>query len=229
MNIIVASHRRSGTHLTIDTIANNAFIEFDIENYDKIRFVSEEEDFSQRDVILKTHMNGLVFEKYLSNFDKNSTKVLYVYRDGRGVMQSLYNYEKNDVDFKSFINGSNIYNTEEYDKDLSKLEYWAFHVKSWLEHDFVIPVKYEELSANYEATINKIFNELGFESIAGNVTDIRQSSRLVYYIKKYILRQKLTTVKFKSGRVSSFTKYFDDHLDKQYFEVLTKYDIEKYF
>lgn len=229
MKILVASHRRSGTHLTIDTVSNNTSYDFDIHNFDKVRNGIGLEEYGTRNMILKSHMNGDAFVKHKKEFQNENIRILYAYRDGRGVMQSLYNYENKDSDFGSFINEPNFYDTDEYDGELNRLEYWAFHVKSWLSKDYVIPVKFEELRSSYEQTIALVFEKMDIELRSKKVKDIRQTNRLLYYFKKYIAKQKLTTVKFNSGKVESYTKFFDDKLTEQYEDVLKKFEIEQYF
>lgn len=229
MKVLVASHRRSGTHLTIDSISNNASYDFGIHNFDKVRNGIGLEEYGNRNMILKSHMNGDAFDKHEKEFLEKNIRILYAFRDGRGVMQSLYNYENKDVDFPSFINEINKYDTEDYIGELTRLEYWAFHVKSWLSKEYVTPVKFEDLRSSYESTIDIVFSKMDIDLKSKKIKDIRQTNRLLYYFKKYIAKQKLTTVKFNSGKVSSFTRYFDEDLNKQYQDVLVKYEIDSFF
>lgn len=229
MKILVASHRRSGTHLTIDSISNNASLDFEITNFDKVRNDAGLQTYGDKNLILKSHMNGNVFKEHLSDFDAQKIPIIYVYRDGRDVMQSLYNYENRTSDFKSFIEELNFYDTSEYNGELSKLEYWAFHVSSWLSKENVLPIRFDELRSSYNESIQKIFKYSGIELNSSSLKDIRQSNKLLYYIKKYILKQNLTTVAFNSGKSGNYSKYFDEDLNKHYMDVLVKYEIDKFF
>lgn len=229
MKILVASHRRSGTHLTIDTIANNASFDFEISNFDKVRNGIGLEEYGEKDMVLKSHMNGYFFDKYENEFLSKNIRILYAYRDGRDVMQSLYNYENNEGDFSTFIDEENKYDIEDYEGPLNRLDYWAFHIKSWLSKDYVIPVKFEDLRSSYEETISSVFQKMEINLKNKKVKDIRQTNRLLYFFKKYLAREKLTTVKFNSGKVGSYTKYFDEKLNQQYEDVLKKYEIDQFF
>lgn len=123
-HVVVASHQRSGTHLTIDAILNN-FDRFD-GYHDLDRLTArhpkhvDRETFAERirtaPAVLKTHTHG-AHEAYFGD-DTNARfvralmeehPVIYVYRDGRDVLTSLYYYAREndeamrEVSFSRFL------------------------------------------------------------------------------------------------------------------------------
>lgn len=92
-------------------------------------------------------------------------KVVYLYRDGRDVLLSFYNYIQNrdsvELDFTEFfdwfLNGN------------SKLLFgtWADHVRMWLSSMFNVNtlfVKYEDLIQNPQVILRKICNFSGVDA-----------------------------------------------------------------
>lgn len=234
MRILIASHRRSGTHLTIDSISNNAKSIFELNSFDLLR--KNDQDLkglsvsnNSDDILYKSHVNGLKFNEYMNLVKKQDIKIIYVYRDGRDVMQSLYNYESSSIAFKDFIYSENKYENEEYEGKLNRLEYWAFHVQSWLNSNVdLISVQFSDLTQDFPGSMVKIFKSLDLE-YSEKLIDTRQKNKLQYYFKKYILKKNITTVKFSKGQVGTYEKYFDEDLNNYYKKILKEYSIDKYF
>ena len=107
-DVVVFSHRRSGTHLTMDTIRNNFsdFVEPPI-NIDALRFPDRRrrvrEQLSLRRgssrLIMKSHAPSELDRHFVCEQARDiasrairGSKLIYVYRDGRDVMASLYHY-----------------------------------------------------------------------------------------------------------------------------------------
>ena len=67
MNVIVVSHRRSGTHLTMDTLVNNFNFD-DIINLDALTD-SKNIDHSKVKDIKLSNMNNKVFKTHMSNLN----------------------------------------------------------------------------------------------------------------------------------------------------------------
>ena len=118
--VFVASHRRSGTHLTLDSL---------VANFDHFGsgFANFDDDSSKSDQrLFKTHVDNLE----ASQMTDKSSKVVYVVRDGRDVLVSLYNYEKSlnqevrDMNFAEFMRSPNPYNVTKPPMKLNRVEYW---------------------------------------------------------------------------------------------------------
>ncbi len=125
-NIFVASHRRSGTHLAIDTIRNNilgvsdSFLTLETILPRHKEHISQEIFETRRTAgpatVIKTHdlpdMQQFPAEDGLHDYVANlleTAKIVYALRDGRDVMVSLFEYRKRtkhlpeDAVFSTFL------------------------------------------------------------------------------------------------------------------------------
>ncbi len=232
-NIIIISHRRSGTHLTIDSIRNN-FAEYKnsklivLENLTKnddgqIDFIN---DFQDKTMIVKTHFlpdfkRYTANEKLLENLEKlfTSSHLIYVYRNGLDVMVSLYEYMKKfdqnilHMSFDQFLTTGNNFDpgTEHY----NRMQFWRYHIQSWKTSRFASKIfwlRYEDLNLNYEKTLQQIANNFNLH-LAKNIKDIRLQS---YKTKNRRLRKllnllrgvKTTSVSARKGTVGDYKNYF---------------------
>lgn len=109
-SILVASHRRSGTHWTIDSIrhnfpsVNNQFITLEriLPNHPSPMNLDEFNSYLDNKgekAIIKTHLTPFEVEKMADYHVKkiiqsifNRSKIVYVVRDGRDVLNSLFYY-----------------------------------------------------------------------------------------------------------------------------------------
>lgn len=241
-NIIIASHRRSGTHLTLDAIRNNSkLINNKIHTLEQIsnnhptnhiklsKFNSALN--TKRHNLIKTHILGDktvkfgIGEPLVDYKEKNKdyinklfekSKIIYVYRDGRDVMVSLYNYinkiEEIDYD-KSFSSHlkENIY-------------YWVKHIESWKNKD-VLHISYESFAKDYENTIKSIFNYLEIE-INKNIINVyrnfdkNESNNLLKRIKSIVTFWKSNTISAilpNKGKVGDWENHFNEN-DKTKFK-----------
>lgn len=178
--IVIATHRRSGTHWTIDALRNNSpdinpkfmtLEQTEPSHHQPIpldEFQAELESLSGR-VILKVHdlptasyWQGVQEREFALTMMQNSPTI-YVHRDGRDVMVSLYHYMKSfredfaDLSFSDFIRMDNELDGEPV---MSRPAYWAHHVETWLKHPNLISVAYESLETDFEATVQKMGNFL---------------------------------------------------------------------
>ena len=181
--ILVVSHRRSGTHWTIDSIRHNfasverKYIDLDklLPNHPKpldLNDVISKLESSDEKIILKSHLAGNLKSHLTANVrDYNSkidslitevfenSKIVYVVRDGRDVMTSLYHYIKSlakkefTTTFSEFLRQKRLYG--ELGK-LNRIEYWKYHVESWIDRDNIIVVPYESLHSSYTETLNHL-------------------------------------------------------------------------
>ena len=167
--IVVASHRRSGTHLTIDLLRkqfeeckstkkfgerlNRLYLTLNDVGPDHKQYVSPKEALrilskSERPIV-KTHQlpsfEGTSFIKELVHWLNEEADFLYLVRDGRRVMTSLHLYEQSfnenaRVDFSEFIRLPSI-----DDQAYNNVKWWAYHVESWMQQSNVKVLKYEDI------------------------------------------------------------------------------------
>lgn len=175
--IVVASHRRSGMQWTIDALRNNSR---DInDSYMSLEQMEADHDAAiplakfRRQLL---NMDGRVLitvhdlpsaetwkgldERLFARTILQHSPTIYVHRDGRDVMVSLYYYMQSFSEtvrhqsFAQFLRGEAASDGEE--SALSRPGYWAFHVESWLKKDNLLAVSYDDLETNYEATVRKL-------------------------------------------------------------------------
>ena len=200
MNILIISHRRSGTHLTIDSIRNNfsafqntahTFLEGFFEMHKRYSFESIKTSLSENNNVIKTHIlpdfsiynlkeNELT---YLNKLFAETPKI-YVYRHCFDVMVSLYEYMKTyneavkKMTLNEFLETSN--NFDKTTEQFNRPAFWANHIKSWENSLFnknILFVKYEDWQINYEKTLEKIGNFINLQP-EKNITDIRIKNKI---------------------------------------------------
>ena len=174
--ILVATHPRSGTHLTIDT-CRRQFAECDIwklpaQRMDRLYLpleaaVDRVRPHSERSScrvllgcprpLLKAHCLPTFFADRAGDADwllplRNKTTVLYVHRDGRDVLCSLKQWlsgfsEQARVPMSEFLRSGS---------PLNRVQYWAQHVRQWLSEPNVTVIPYESLVRQPRQTILNI-------------------------------------------------------------------------
>lgn len=180
--IVVATHRRSGTHWTIDALRNNSP---DVsETFLTLERVSSDHDspmplpeFRRRlktlegRVLVKVHdLPAATFwkrdeERAFALSVLRESPVIYVHRDGRDVMVSLYYYMQSfDEDvkkqsFSDFIRSES--KLDGVDSGMSRPAYWAHHARVWLRQPNVLLVSYEALEKRYETSVREMTAFLG--------------------------------------------------------------------
>jgi hypothetical protein len=217
--IVIATHRRSGTHWTIDALRNNSpdindrFLTLEQTEPSHHRpipladFQAELESLSGR-VLIKAHdLPSATFWKsereclHAQQILQNSP-IIYVQRDGRDVMVSLYHYMRSfredfsDLSFSNFLRMDNELDGEPI---MSRPAYWAHHVETWLSQPNTVSIAYESLEADYEATVRKLAD---FLNIKPNNTlqtvDLHQSKQ-----SPSITNRLLKKLGLRRGKVSS--------------------------
>ncbi len=175
--IVVASHRRSGMRWTIDALRNNSG---DInDSYMSLEQMEADHDAAiplskfrrqllnmEGRVLINVHdlptadsWKGLD-ERLFARTVLQHSPIIYVHRDGRDVMVSLYYYMQSFSEtvrhqsFAQFLRGEATPDGEA--SALSRPGYWAFHVESWLKKDNMLTVSYREFETSYEATVRKL-------------------------------------------------------------------------
>lgn len=181
--IVVASHRRSGTHLLIDSLRNNVRdVAADYLNVDHIQPDHPQHmplaEFDRRlrstsgIAIVKTHAlpdgdgwKDPAAREYLVRL-LAELPTIYVYRDGRDVLTSLYHYigayepRVAATPFGEFIRAT--YTAEEA-HGLNRTAFWQRHVLAWLDHGPTATVSYERLRHDVGGALGAIAGDVGFE------------------------------------------------------------------
>ncbi len=172
--IIIASHRRSGTHFLIDSLFNNFVdIKNGYVNLDRL-LTTHNENLSisqfkkiisnRKKTILKTHTFGdfsTFTDKIISCFIKEEilpfAKIIYIHRDGKDVLNSLYYYLQSKGGkykfFSEFIHSKNKF--DNYKTYLNRIEFLREHKNSWEKRD-VFRIEYEYLKNDYNNNLEKI-------------------------------------------------------------------------
>ena len=175
--VLIATHRRSGTQWAIDALRHNSP---DIsDTYMALEQMEAGHDAAiplakfrrqllnlEGKVLINVHdlptaesWSGLDERLFARTILKNSPTI-YVHRDGRDVMVSLYYYMQSfsetvrNQSFASFLRGESA--LAGVDSGFSRPGFWAHHVKSWLEKDNLLAISYNDIETNYEATLRRM-------------------------------------------------------------------------
>lgn len=229
--VIIISHRRSGTHLTIDVVRKKIFeggnylnidsyIDFESKIFDIESFEKEASNIN----VFKTHLipdfsqyisDGQICD-YLTNFFDDNLKI-YVSRNGKDVMVSLYHYMKNfdkkvkEMSFSNFLQTNNTFDPSP--SNFSRVKFWNYHVKTWLKKENILVLNYEELIASYENVLLKIEKHL--EIPLKEVFDLRlkSTSLVTKYINQLLIKLKInkinSAVGFRKGKVNDYVNHFN--------------------
>ncbi len=187
--VLVISHRRSGAQWVVDAIRHNfQGVRQDTYLLDRlyrhhhlgkppIPFAEFREfmDQSEELALLKTHtpvtLDALqaqpIYKEFFAKMIDRS-RIIYVYRDGRDVMVSLYYYlmkhaqkpQTYGYNFPNFLRMEVYPDSARDHEKISRVSYWQQHVLGWIEHPNVLPVSYEGLYNNYEETLQTIGDHL---------------------------------------------------------------------
>jgi hypothetical protein len=184
--LVVASHMRSGTHLTIDLLRRNApavsarYLNLDRlmpDHGEPLSLADFERELARRGdwPVLKTHAPAA--PGWFPAADPRSARaaallaaarVVYVVRDGRDVLVSLYHYMRR---YSERVRGQS-FETFLRDRDdffqacpafagLDRVGAWARHVEGWLLEPRATVVRYEDLLARLEPTLRGALARLG--------------------------------------------------------------------
>ncbi len=190
--VLVISHRRSGAQWVVDAIRNN-FQGVRQDSYlldrlyrhhhlgkDPVPFAEFRDYMDQSEAIalLKTHtpvtLDALqaqpVYHEFFNKMIERS-RIIYVYRDGRDVMVSLYYYlmkhaqkpQTYGYNFPNFLRMEVYPDSARDHEKVGRVAYWQQHVSGWVTHPNVLPVSYESLSNNYEETLYTIGQYLNLQ------------------------------------------------------------------
>jgi len=213
--ILVASHRRSGTHLLLDSIRNNA--ENVAQRFEAIEDTRSSVDDEARTVLIKTHLDrqgtdNFFRERTLSEqqralFQKmiETNRTVYVYRDGRDVMASLYHYMQREE------SGYDV--TEHLRENLGR---WREHVGGWLGESKAVKVSFEQLTRDFEGAVAGVLRQLGLVQRSAVYNPYQKFDRGVGLLPGLKRRLKLlvgtaqtTSTKPRKGEIGDWKNLFD--------------------
>lgn len=185
--IVVASHPRSGTHLCIDTLRMNfkccgvrkswfepadglylgldgsALIDHPIDLERISRILSRaSRPIVKTHALADLHHGGVERSAWRINpqfadWLNERSSIIYIYRDGRDVLRSLYHYmqpiaPEARVPFSQFL--------RQRVNGLSRVAAWAQHVRSWRKRAGVFHLKMEELLNQPFETLSRLTGSL---------------------------------------------------------------------
>jgi len=166
--IWVVSHRRSGTHLTMDLISNLIQPPFRIVKTNHIYMVNEDETASDPRFALNCRC---------LNYMKSTGKVVHAYRDVRDVVVSMYYY------YRSF-NASRVKNMEQtdfYNNAKGSRDYfidtWINTTVPWFAQEDVLQLNFSETVSRLENTFDKITEFLGKQRSTNFRADMKYRPR----------------------------------------------------
>ena len=180
--IVIATHRRSGTHWTIDALRNNSpdicadflTLERVSTRHDTALPLSkfrQQLDALDRRVLIKVHdlpsagyFHGEAERDFARELMSNSP-IVYVHRDGRDVMVSLYYYLRTFSDvvrgqsFAEFLRSEST--VDGIANGMSRPAFWAHHAGAWLHEPNLLPISYAVLETDYKDTLREMADFLG--------------------------------------------------------------------
>lgn len=178
--LIVASHRRSGTHMTIDFLRRQfpetRVRKLPMKAMDRLYLNLDAlvNEFHPRSVtgrearnilsraslpIVKTHQDYIEFRDCLkcdrldAVIDSN-TPVIYVVRDFRNLVCSLQAYQKG-FDESAFVPlGEYVLQTD--GRGRTRINQWKDHVESWMKCEHALFIRYEDVFMKPEQELSRI-------------------------------------------------------------------------
>jgi hypothetical protein len=196
-NVLIVSHRRSGTHLLIDAIINNfssfsnskrpyRSLDFLEKNFlDQNLFAKLRKDLLDRDPVLFKSHSHQDFSEFYNNLNKFpwmkelflNSKIIYVFREPKNVLLSLFHHLRKQEsyitdNFSLFIRQLNHYHSLSYIGEKTYVEYWNFHCTSWI-NEKILFVSFEQMLKNYVSTLKSVETYIQSE-LDKNIIDVRK-------------------------------------------------------
>ncbi len=224
-NVLVVSHRRSGTHLTIDSIRNNfkalrespyvTLETLDSAHPDHLSVTEFRQAISDHRCVIKAHYLPEVSE-YLSPEQARcakdvfqESKQIYVVRNGLDVLASLYEFRRGHDPAVGEMSFSQFIREPSFDRKagtFDKVAYWAHHVQSWLNStkaDQMLVLRFEQWVNDYPATIKKVAQFVGLSKDWFR-TDVRMGA----VAGKKSTQIQRTWVEPRKGQIGDHVNYF---------------------
>lgn len=217
--IVIATHRRSGTHWTIDALRNNSpdinskFLtleQIEPTHHQPIPLDEFQATLDGLDgrVLIKVHdlpsatyWQSKPEQSFAQTIIQNSPTI-YIHRDGRDVMVSLYHYMKQfrddfrDLSFSDFLRMNHELDGK---TKMSRPAYWAHHVETWLAQPNVLEASYQSMETDYENTVQRMADFLQIQlTYPLQSVNVHQAQ-----LNRNPMNRLLSKVGFKRHKVSS--------------------------
>ena len=248
--ILISSHRRSGTHLLIDSLRAN--IEDSIfPNHRELPadfnlgtlFSKDEKILDTFKLLIKNNSTVIIkshllpdecniknpkdkFETFIKEI-YNSSKKLYIYRDGKDTLVSLYKFLKPSISFSEFLRQKNDHIVKEIrlEKkfDLNRILYWSYHVNQWKLDKSVKNISFSDLNSDFESTLCNVLQFLHCPIIEPLHKPRIPNNKLLHGLRKKINHYGIgslpesSSVRPNKGFEKSGIKYFQDKHDLTFF------------
>ncbi len=248
--ILVSSHRRSGTHFLIDSlranIPNSVFpnhrhlpVDFNLGSLfskrQKILNIFKSLIDNNPTVIIKSHLlpeecniktPNDKFEAYIKEIYENSKKI-YINRDGKDTLVSLYKFLNPSISFSQFIREKNEHIAREIRSekyfDSNRVYYWAYHKHRWHLDKTVKQISFSDLSSKFNLTMSNISTFLD-SPILSNITKPKiPNNKLWHGIRKKMNHYGFgnlpvsSSVRPNKGNANLGMQYFNDELDLEFY------------
>jgi len=240
--VVVASHRRSGTHLVLDSLRRNVRdVQHRFMTLERIEPTHERHlpiaEFdrrlrSQRGIVLvKAHaLPGAGVwrtpeaEAYASEILAEAPTI-YVHRDGRDVLVSLYRFVSSyspRVAAQSFAEFLRSNHTGIDAAGISRPAYWQRHVMAWLDRGPTTLASYERLQDDFEVSLRAIAERLDL-ALRPTLNAVRLQPRrrripVLDRALRILLPASSTAIRPQAGRIGGWHQVFDD-ADLAFFEL----------
>lgn len=241
-HVLIVSHPRSGTHLAIDSVINN-FEKWAAQPYlnlDRLR-AGHERPLSVEDVklrlergphVIKSHMHANVADFFrnvhatveLVKELLEKAKLIYVHRDGRDVMVSLYYYlsgihqELAGIEFSEFLRMTDDQYADTIPRPMQRPEFWSFHVQSWMKQAGMFHLSFEDLRYRYDSSLDLLAEFLGQpkpkdqKSVIREVIGTTPGNVWLNRLQKVLMKLRFgitsTSVDFREGVKGSHLSHF---------------------
>jgi len=232
--VVVASHRRSGTHLVLDLLRRNVRdAQHRFMTLERIEPTHEKHvpivEFdrrlsSQRGVVLvKAHALPGTGVWRAPEADAYAAELLaeaptiYVHRDGRDVLLSLYRFVSSyspAVAAQSFAEFLRSNHTGIDAAGISRPAYWQRHVMAWLDRGPTTLASYERLQDDFEASLRAIAERLDL-ALRPTLTAVRLEPRrrripVLDHALRILRPASSTAIRPQAGRIGGWHQVFDD-------------------
>lgn len=148
------------------------------------------------------------------------SKIIYIHRDGRDTMTSLFYYLRGiggffpvDAPFADFLRMPNELDSTTYAGQKSRPAYWKFHVEGWLARNDVLVLSFEQFIHSFASVLEAVaeFIELPLQKAVD--TRRRQQSNVEAIIARmkncvFANNPRFTSVTFRKGKSGDWRNHF---------------------